>query len=106
MNGIGAGQLGHADDLVDRQIALDRPEIAGKMRTAADLITLVSLEAMQREFVFLGPDGHRFYAKLVGGAEYADGDFGTVGNQDLGNGQCCLLTASKRAMLHPRREFL
>jgi hypothetical protein len=100
MDGVGAGKLGDANDLVDRKIALDRPEIAGKMRSAADLIAFVRLEAVQREFVFLGPDGHRFYAKLIGRTEHADGDFGTVGNQDLGygqvrsphwhrNGQCC-----------------
>jgi hypothetical protein len=59
---------------------------------------------MQRQFVFLSPYRDRFYPELVGSAKHADGNFGTVGDKDLGNGQMRLLTASKRAMLHPRKE--
>ncbi len=106
MDRIGTGKLGDADHLVDRQIALDRPQIAGKMRAAADLIALVGLEAVQRQLVFFRPYRDRFYPELVGRAKHADGNFGTVGNKDLRYGQCSLLTASKRAMLHPRREVL
>ena len=57
-----------------------------EMRPAPDLIALVGLEAVQRIFVLLGPDGDRLQAELVGGAEDADGDFGTVGDEDLGDG--------------------
>jgi hypothetical protein len=81
-------------------------EVAGKMRAAADLIALVRLEAVQRQLVFLCPYRDRFYAQLVGCAKDANGNFGTVGDKDLRNGQCSLLTASKRAMLHPRRRVL
>ncbi len=44
----------------------------------ADLIRLVSLEAMQGEPVFLRIDGHGAQAELVGGAEDANGDFAAV----------------------------
>ena len=32
MDGVGARQPGDADHLVDRQIALDRPQVTGEMR--------------------------------------------------------------------------
>ncbi len=91
MYGVGAGELGDADHLVDRQIALDRSEVAGKVRPASDLITLVRLEAVQRQLILLSPYRDRFKPQLIGRAEDADGDFGTVGNKDLGNGQVGLL---------------
>ncbi|MCY1364165.1 hypothetical protein D9M68_967860 [compost metagenome] len=94
MDGIGAGKLGDPDHLVDRQIALDRPEITREMRTAPDLIALIRLEAVQRQFVLLSPDRDRFQPQLVGRAEHADGNFGTVRNKDLRDGQVGLLTGS------------
>ncbi len=48
-----------------------------------DLVAFVGLEAMQRVFVFLGPDRHRFESQFVGRAKHADGDLGTVGDKDL-----------------------
>ena len=56
-----------------------------EMRPAPDLVGLVGLEAVQRVFVLLGPDGDRLEPELVGGAEDADGDFGAVGDKDLGD---------------------
>ena len=91
MDGIGAGELGNPDDLVDRQIAFDRPEIALEMRAAADLVGFVRLETVQRELVFLCPDRNCLDAKFVCSAKYADGNFGSIGDQDLGNGQGRLL---------------
>ena len=38
MDRVGAGQLGDADHLVDREIALDRPHVLGEMRPAPDLV--------------------------------------------------------------------
>ena len=87
MDGIGAGQLGDADDFLDREIAFDRSEVAGEMRAAADLVALVRLEAVQRQLVLLRPDRHGFDAELVGGAKHADGNFGTVGDKDFRDGQ-------------------
>ena len=55
------------------------------MRAASDLIALVGLEAVQRIFVFFRPDGDRLQAEFVGGAENADGDLGTVGDEDFGD---------------------
>ena len=85
MNRVRAGELGDADDFGDRQIALDRPHILGQMRPAPDLIALVRLEPVQRQLVLLGPDGDGLHAKLIGGAEDADGDFRAVGDKNLGN---------------------
>lgn len=53
------------------------------MRPASDLITLVRLEAVQRQLILLSPYRDRFKPQLIGRAEDADGDFGTVGNKDL-----------------------
>ncbi len=53
------------------------------MRAAADLVAFIRLEAMQGKFVFLGPYGHRFETQLIGGAEYADCDFRSVGDQNF-----------------------
>ena len=83
MDCIGARKLGDANDLVDRQVALDRPEVAGKMRAAPDLVAFVGLEAMERELVLLCPYRDRFQTQSIGRAEDADGNFGTVGDKDL-----------------------
>jgi hypothetical protein len=77
---VGAGLLGHADHLVDRQVALQRAELAAF--TAADLVGLVGLEAVQRELVLLGVDGDRVDAEFGCRPEHADGDFGAVGNKE------------------------
>ncbi|WP_210384815.1 hypothetical protein, partial [Rhizobium sp. PEPV16] len=42
----------------------------------------------------------------VGRAEHANGNFGAIGNENLGNGQNGLLRRSDAGMLHPRRKFL
>lgn len=60
MGGVSAGKLGDADNLVDRQVAFDRAEVAGKVRPAADPITFVRFEAVQRHFVLFSPYRDRF----------------------------------------------
>ena len=77
---VGARLLGDADHLVDGQVALQRAELAAF--AAADLVGLVGLEAVQGELVFLGVDGDRVDAEFGCGPEYADGDFGAVGNKE------------------------
>ena len=59
MDGVGAGALGDAQDLGDREIGLDRPERLFKVRPAADQIGLVGLEAVEGELVLLGEDADR-----------------------------------------------
>ncbi|MCY1220949.1 hypothetical protein D9M72_329860 [compost metagenome] len=107
MDGIGAGEPGDADHLVDRQVALDRTEVAGKVRTAADLITFVRLEAVQSQFIFFRPYRDRIQTEFVCSAENADGNFRTVGNKDLRDRQVGLLNdLILREMLHPRNKVL
>ncbi len=72
MDGVDARFLGDAQDFRDRQIGFDRSE------TGTDLIGLVGLEAVQRQPVLLGEDGDRPEAQLVGSAEDANGNFGSV----------------------------
>ncbi len=74
---IRPGQLGHPDDLGDRQVRRDRPQ------PFAHLVGLVRLEAVQAQLVLLGIDGDRLLAQLVGRAHDADGDLAAVGDQDL-----------------------
>ena len=88
MNGVGAGQFRNPDHFLDRQVTLDRPDIAFKMRPATNLIGFVSLETVQRQLVFFRPDGNRLDAKFIGGAKDTDGDFRTVGYENFGDGQC------------------
>ncbi|UIY26308.1 hypothetical protein LZK76_23880 [Rhizobium leguminosarum] len=76
------------------------------MRAATDLVALVRLEAVKRQLVLFRPDRHGFYSKLVGRAEHANGNFGAIGNENLGNGQNGPSDVQARAMLHPRRKFL
>jgi hypothetical protein len=88
VNGVGARQPGHANDLINRQIAFDRAEILGQMGAAADLVGFIGLEAVQGVFVLLGPDRDGTQIKFVGGAKDANRDFGPVGDEDLGYRQC------------------
>ena len=87
MDRVRAGDPGDAQDLLDRQIGLDRPHVLVEMRAAADLIALVRLEAVEGQLVLLRPDRHRPEPELVGGAEHANGDFGSVGDENLTDGQ-------------------
>ena len=59
------------------QIRADRP------LAFADQIGLVRLEAMHREPVFLGVNGHRAQAQFRGRAEDADGDFAAIGDEQF-----------------------
>ena len=77
MDGVGAGLDRDADHIVDVEVGGDRP------LALADLVGLVGLEAMEGELVLLGEDGDGADAQLVRRAEDANGDLGTVGNQDL-----------------------
>ena len=74
---VGAGLLGDADDLVDRQIRPDR------MAYLTDLVRLVGLEPVQGVAVLIRIDRDRRDAHLVGGPERADRDLPAVGDQDF-----------------------
>ena len=88
MDRVGAGFAGDADDLGDR--VDDRPR--SRPRPPADLIGLVGLEAVEGELVLLGEDGDRLDAEFGRGAEDADGDLGTVGDEDLADRHARLCT--------------
>ena len=79
VNGVGLGLLGDPQDLGNAEIGFDRPQ------SGTDPIGLVGLEAVQRQPILLGKDGNRLQAELIGGAENADGDFGSVGDKHLGD---------------------
>ena len=79
IDGVGAGLLGDADDLVDRQIRPDR------MARLPDLIRLVGLQPVQGVAILVRIDRDRRDAHLVGGPERADRDLPAVGDQDFGN---------------------
>ena len=87
MHRVGAGLARHPDDLLDREIALDRSHLLVEMRAAADLIAFVGLEAMQRVLVLLRPDRDGLQPQLVRRAKHADGDLGSIGDEDLGDRQ-------------------
>jgi hypothetical protein len=53
---------------------------------------------MKRKFVFFGPDGDRFQAQFIGRTKDTDGDFGTVGDKDLGYWQFDLPKRYARAL--------
>ena len=80
MDGIDLVLAGQGDDAVDVEIGADR------LARLADAVGLVRLEAVQGEAVFVGVDGDRADAQLVGGAEDADGDLAAVGDQQLAEG--------------------
>src|SRR5262245_45873752 len=52
----------------------------------ADVVGLVGLEAVQCEAVLMGVDRDGADTQLVGGAENANGDFGTIGDEQLAEG--------------------
>ena len=76
VDGVDAGLLGDAQDVVAVQVGRQR------LAALADQVALVGLEAVQRLAVLLGVDGHGADAHLGGGAHHADGDLGAVGNED------------------------
>ena len=79
MNGIDLVALGHADDAFDVKVGAER--LAGR----ADAISLVRLEAVQREAVLVRVDRHGAQAELMGRAEDANGDLAAVGGHQLAN---------------------
>ncbi len=79
IDGVGAGVLGDADDLVDRQVRPDRVALL------ADLIRLVGLQPVQGVAILIRIDRDRRDAHLVGRPEGADRDLPAVGDQDFGN---------------------
>ncbi|MNX63529.1 hypothetical protein D3C86_945310 [compost metagenome] len=81
MDRVCSGELGHADNLLDRKIALDRPHVLGEMRPSANLIGFVRLEAVQRQLVLFRPNRNGFNPKLIRCPENADRNFGSVGNK-------------------------
>ena len=77
MNRVRSGLARDADDIVDRQIGLDRAE------PLADPIGLVRLEAVQRDAVLVRIDGHGLEAELGAGAKNADRDLAAIGDQQF-----------------------
>jgi len=69
-----------ADHVVDVEVGLDG------LPAGPDQIALVGLEAVEREAVFVGEDGHRADAHLGSRAHDADGDLGTVGDEQAADG--------------------
>ena len=82
MDGVRLRRERDADDLGDREIGFQRPELQFARRAAPDLIGLVRLEAMQRELVLLGVDRDRLDAELRRRAKDADRDFAAVGDEE------------------------
>ena len=99
MDRIGLRFAGDADDLGDRQIGLDRAE------TLADLVGFVGLEAVEGELVLFGEDRDRAHAQFIGRAEDADGDFGSIGDENFldrqGSPVSLEETAERQALLGP-----
>src|SRR5712664_3198701 len=77
VDGVDALLFCQSYDSRDVQIGFDRA------LASADLIRLVSLEAMQGEPVFLRINGHGAQAELVGGAEDSNGDFAAIGGEQF-----------------------
>jgi hypothetical protein len=74
---VGAALAGDAHDVLVVEVA------AHRVALLADLVRLVGLEAMLGVAVLVGEDRDRLRAELGGGAERADGDLASVGDQDL-----------------------
>ena len=72
VNGVHALFLGQRHDALDVEVRLHRP------LAFADQIGLVGLEAVEGDTVLAGVNGDRTQAKLVGGAQNADGNFTAV----------------------------
>jgi hypothetical protein len=106
MDRISAGKLCDADHFIDGEIALDRPEIAREMRATANLVAFVRLEPVQRQFVLFRPYRNRFEPQFIGRAEHADGNFGPVGDKDLGNGQVELLNDLEAGNAAPAKRII
>ena len=68
-----------AIDRGDIEIPLDR--LAAVRR--ADQIRFIRLETMQGKAVFVGIDGHGAQPQFGGGAENADGDFTSIGDENF-----------------------
>ena len=79
MNGVDLVLFCQCDQVADVEIRLDR--LAAGF--GADQERFIRLETMQREAVFVAVDGDGAQAQLRGRAKDADGDFGSVGNQQL-----------------------
>ena len=90
VNRVDTFLLRQRHDAFHIQVSLDRPF------AFADQIGFIRLEAMQREPVFLGVDGHRPQTQFVGGAEDADSDLAAIQSKEFFHGrterdQDCLL---------------
>src|ERR1700722_3422001 len=84
MNGVRLGHLGPPAQVVDREIALPRPERALIAEAPADAIGSARLEAMQRELVLHGIERDRAHAEFGGGPENANGDLAAIGDEQAG----------------------
>ncbi len=79
MNRVDAVAQRHFDDGRDVQVRADRLASFGR----SDQKRFVGLEAVQREAILVAVDRHGLQPELGGGAKTADGDFRTVGDEQL-----------------------
>ena len=78
VHGVGAGAAGDREQLVDHEVGLG----AGG---AVEGVRLVGELDVPRVAVLVGVDGDGADAGVAGGADDADGDLSTVGDEDLGD---------------------
>ena len=76
LNAMGNSNL---DDLVSCKVGTDRRILASR----ANHVCFVRLLSVHAETVFITEDGDGLKGELVGGTENTDGDFASVGNEDL-----------------------
>jgi hypothetical protein len=79
MDGVDLRLFRHANDVLDVEVGGDG------FLAFADEIGLIGLEAMQREAVFRGIDGHRADVHFGCGTHHADGYLAAVGDEDGGD---------------------
>jgi hypothetical protein len=78
MDGIGSGLFGNLDNLLADEITLRGGGLA-------DMISFVRHTHMQRATIGIRKDRYASNAEVAAGADDADGDFASVGNQYLSN---------------------
>ena len=79
MDGIHIMLLADTDNVFNVQISINR------LVPFPYQVRFISPVSMQGQNIFLGINGHSTDSQFAAGTEYADGDFASVGNQDLTN---------------------
>ena len=76
MDGVGAGATGDVEDQIAAQIRFGG-------RRGSEAVRFVGLENVGSGTIGVGVDGDGGNAQLTAGAQDAQGDFATVGDEDL-----------------------